>query len=97
MSGGTISYTVTRGDEAFELHVEYEVAAYDPGSSWGLPEDSEPPSGGEIETLAVSLDGKQFDLTDDETSALERHIYETHDYSDDGGYTEDDWLAERDL
>ena len=57
-----ITYTLTRGDQTVTLDVEYDVAAYDPGSTWGLPEDSEPPSG----------------------DALEQHIYETHDYSDDG-------------
>lgn len=91
----SISYTLTRPSEAFgendyQLTVYYEVAAHYPGNSWGLPEDCEPPSGGEIEELMVEHDGKPFALTDDEQTKLEAHIYETHDYSDDS-YDEGDY------
>jgi hypothetical protein len=87
----TISYTVERGEEAFELLVDYEVAAYDPGNTYGLPEDCEPPSGGEVESLSVAHNGKAFVLTDAESAALERHIYETHDYSE---FEHDDAIEE---
>lgn len=79
-----ITYVLARGDQTITLDVEYDVAAYDPGSTWGLPEDCEPPSGGEITELRVKFEGVDFTLTDAETDALEQHIYETHDYSDDG-------------
>lgn len=76
--------TITRDDEDIELDIEYEVAAYDPGNAYGLPEDCEPPSGGEVEELTATRDGKPFELTDAEREKVEQHIYDTHDYSDDG-------------
>ena len=79
-----ITYTLTRGEQTITLDVEYDVAAYYPGSTWGLPEDCEPPSGGEITSLRVKFEGTDIGLTDAELDALEQHIYETHDYSDDG-------------
>lgn len=78
----SITHTITRDDDTFTLDVEYEVAAYDPGNSWGPPEDCEPPSGGEITSLDVYKGDEKFELTDAETDALEQRIYETHDYSD---------------
>jgi len=79
-----ITYTLTRGEQTIVLDVEYDVAPYDPGNTWGLPEDCEPPSGGELTELRVLFEGAAFALTDAEQDALEQHIYETHDYSDDG-------------
>lgn len=75
-------FTITRGDEDIDLDIEYEVAAYDPGNTYGLPEDCEPPSGGEVEELNAYRDDKPFDLTDAEREKVEAHIYETHDYSE---------------
>lgn len=81
------TYTLTRGDEDFELEVEYSTSPYDPGNTYGLPEDCEPPSGGEIEEMTVTLAGEtaEFPLTDAEMAALEKWLYENTDYSDDGG------------
>lgn len=79
-----ITYTLTRGDQTVSLDVEYDVAAYYPGNICGLPEDCEPPSGGEITELRVLFEGVLFTLTDAETNAIEQHIYVTHDYGDDG-------------
>ncbi len=78
-----ITYHLTHGDQTVVLDVSYDVAAYDPGSTWGLPEDSEPPSGGEITELDIKFEGADFTLTVAERDALEQHIYSTHDYSDD--------------
>lgn len=83
----TINWTVNRDNEEIEVEVEYEVSAYDPGSTYGPPEDCYPPEGGDIEELSVTrADGRAIELTSDEEAALEKHIYETHDYSDDGGW-----------
>lgn len=82
----SINYTLTRGDDEFELDIEYSVAPYDPGCSYGLPENCEPPSGGEIEEMSVVHDGDEFALTPEETEAVEQHIYQTHDYDDGGDY-----------
>lgn len=80
-------YTLTRGDDDIELDVEYSTSAYDPGNTYGLPEDCEPPSGGEIEEMTITLAGEnaEFPLTDAEMVELEKWLYENTDYSDDGG------------
>lgn len=80
------TYTITRDDEDIDLEIEYTVAPYDPGNSYGPPEHCEPPSGGEIETMDVLVDGKPFALTDEEQAQVDQHIYDTHDYSDDDYY-----------
>jgi len=82
----TLPYTLTRDDEEIELELEYSVAAYDPGNTWGLPEDCEPPSGGEIEELEITRDGEPFELTAKEIEAVENWIYEKHDYSEEYEY-----------
>jgi hypothetical protein len=88
-----LRYILTRDGVDISLDVEYEVAAYDPGNSYGPPENCEPPSGGEITELIVAAadTGESFKLTDAEESALEQHIYDTHDYSGDGFDDDDDW------
>lgn len=77
-------YTVTRDDQDIDLEIEYSVAPYDPGNSYGPPECCDPPSGGEIEEMTVTRDGAPFDVTDAEREKIEAHIYETHDYDDRG-------------
>ena len=95
----SINWSVERenaeGDmEEISLEVEYSCAAYDPGNSYGPPEFCDPPSGGEIEELEVyDAEGNKFTLTEEETKKLEEHIYDTHDYSEDGC---DDSAWERD-
>lgn len=79
----SLIYTLTRGDDEIELEVEYSVSPYDPGCTYGPPENCYPPEGGEVEELSAFRDGKPFPLTDAEREQIERHIYETHDYSDD--------------
>lgn len=89
----SITYTLTRGDEDIDLEIEYSVAAYDPGNTWGLPEDCEPPSGGDIEELEITtVDGKPFQVTPDEQSKIEDHIYQNHDYDRGIHDYEDDYL-----
>lgn len=81
----TIRYTLTRGNEEIDLEIDYTVAPYNPGRTWGcLPEDYEPPSGGEIEDMFIAgPDGSEFTPTDAELQEIERHIYWNHDYSED--------------
>lgn len=78
----TIQHTITRGDEDIDIDVDYEVAPYDPGRTYGPPEDCYPPEGGEITSLTAYRDGEEFALTDAEASAVEQRIYDTHDYSE---------------
>lgn len=87
-------YTLVRDDETFVLDVEYEVAPYDPGVSWGPPEDCYPPEGGEITDLDIYHGDERFEVTDKEREAIEQHIYETHDYSDYASYEEDTWSSD---
>lgn len=86
-----ITYTLTRGEQTITLDVEYDVAAYLP-ATW-----HDPAEGGELTELHVKFEGTDFTLTDAERDALEQHIYETHDYSDDGYDPEGDHLADRSL
>lgn len=80
-----IEYTLTRGDRDIDLEVDYTVAPFDPGCSYGPPELCEPPSGGEIEDLRIfGPDGSEFTPTAEELHEIEQHIYSHHDYSDDG-------------
>lgn len=82
----SISYTLARGDDEFELDIEYSVAPFDPGCSSGPPEFCEPPSGGEIEELEVVYDGERFALTREEEERVTDWLYRNHDYSEDREY-----------
>jgi hypothetical protein len=83
----TIAYTLTRGDDEITLEVDYTVAPFDPGCSFGPPEFCDPPSGGEIEDLFIAgPDGAEFTPTAAELEQIERHIYDTHDYSEEPDY-----------
>lgn len=73
-----ITYDLTRGEQTVTLDVEYDVAAYIP-ASW-----HDPAEGGELTECKVRFEGVDFIMTQDELDALEQHIYQTHDYSDDG-------------
>lgn len=71
----------TMGSEDYLLDLDYDVAPYDPGNSYGPPENCAPPSGGEIERLDITCEGKPFEVTDPEQDRIELHIYENHDYN----------------
>lgn len=86
------TFTITRDGEDIELDIDYEVAAYIPAQTYGLPEDCSPAEGGEVESLDATRDGKPFDLTDAERERIEQHIYDTHDYAEDYGPDPDDYL-----
>lgn len=92
-----ITYALTRGEQTVTLDVEYDVANYYPasGPSWDSP--GEPAAGGEITELRILFEGHPFLPTAAETNAIEQHIYQTHDYSDDGYDPEGDYLADRSL
>lgn len=76
------TYELERGEEYFELDIEFTTSRYYPAITYGLPEDCEPASGGEIETLVAYFDGKKFDLSDDERAKVEEYLYENTDYSE---------------
>ena len=73
-----LTYHLTRGDPTVILDVVYDVASYTPASQFELAE------GGELTECKVQFEGVDFTMTQPELDALEQHIYETHDYSDDG-------------
>ena len=76
----SIDYTISREDEDFDIEVEYTVAPFIRGNSYGPPEHCEPDSGGEVEDLDAFHDGKPFALTDAEREQIEQYIYGSHDY-----------------
>lgn len=83
----TISYTLARDDAEIELEIDYTVAPFDPGTPPSLSYPGDPPSGGEIEDIAIfGPDGAEFTPTADELQQIEAHIYKTHDYSEDDYY-----------
>ena len=81
-------YELERGEETFILEIDYITSPYDPGRTYGPPEDCYPPEGGEIEEIDITCNGKPFELTDAEMRELETWLYETTDYSDDRDYGE---------
>ncbi|OJF89604.1 hypothetical protein AX761_24335 [Rhizobium sp. 58] len=83
----SLSYTLTRGDEEIDLEIEYSLSPYDPGNSCGLPEDCDPPSGGDVEEMTAFLGGEEFSLLAAEFDEIEAHILMTHE--DDGDFYEE--------
>ncbi|MDW9880508.1 hypothetical protein GOA90_25315 [Sinorhizobium meliloti] len=86
------TYVLTRGDDEFELDIEYDINPIDPGCTSGPPELCYPPEGGDVTDIEATLDGEPFSLTDAEEQAICSHIEETHDHTDDyfdGGYEDD--------
>lgn len=82
MSGsGSVEWELERGEDILAVTIDYTVTDYDPGSTYGPPEDCYPPEGGEIEELkATKEDGTIVELTSEELEKIEAHIYATHDY-----------------
>ena len=76
-----IRYTLTRPDRDFDLTIEYEVAPYFPGNTYGPPENCDFPEGGEVTSLLAYREDEPFALTEEEQSKVEDHIYSIHDYS----------------
>lgn len=93
----SMNYTLTRGEDDFELELDYSVSPYVAARTYGPPEDCSPAEGGEIEELDITHNGDPFTVTDKEMQAIERHIYGHHDYEvdDDDGY--EAWESERDF
>lgn len=70
-----------REDET-EVEVIYTITDYDPGVSWGPPENCYPPEGGEVEIIRVMKDGKEIPASDDECDKWCSYIAENHDFDD---------------
>jgi hypothetical protein len=66
----TCGWTIERDEDAFDIEVRYRVEPYDPGQSFGPPEDCYPAEGGGVELLAVTHNGLPFELTEAEEDAL---------------------------
>lgn len=75
-------YELERGEDTFDLEIEYTTSRFYPAQTYGPPEDCEPASGGEIETLIAYFDNKKFELTDEEYAKVEEYLYENTDYSE---------------
>lgn len=82
-------YVLTRGDEEFELVIEYDINPYDAGCVSGPPEHCYPPEGGDVTDLRATLDGNVFELLAVEEREIIEHIEATHDHYDDGAYYDD--------
>lgn len=75
-------YTLTREDD-IELQIQYHISKFHPatGRSWSCA--GEPASGGDIEELEITHDGKPFEVTPAERQEIEEWIYDRHDSSED--------------
>lgn len=58
---GYVPMPLPNGEESCVLDFEARFSAYDPGRSYGPPEDCYPPEGGELEDMDVRHDGQPFD------------------------------------
>jgi len=76
------TYFLERGDEEFELWIEYNIDPFDPGVSSGPAEACYPPEGGGISDMRITLGGKPFEVTDDEDEQIMRFIETEHDHSE---------------
>ena len=79
MTNHSTTYELERGEEYFDIEIEFTTSRYYPARTYGLPEDCYPAEGGEIETITAYFDGKKFDLTDDEIDAMTEWLYANHD------------------
>lgn len=84
--GTEIEMTLSRVNEktGFDYEIEVTVCgkplAYDPGRTWGDPENCYPPEGGYVEDITAFFCRNGvwtvFDLTDDEASSANEQIME---------------------
>lgn len=79
---GMINYELERGDEFFDLEIEFTTSRYYPAVTYGPPENCSPAEGGEVEAMQAYCDGKKFEMTEDEWSEVEQYIYDNYDYSE---------------
>lgn len=88
--------TIERDGEELEINVEFDATPFDPGNTYGLPENCYPAEGGEIEITAVFLNGVAIDppLTDKEADKIADWLSENLD-DDDDGPDPDDWRDAR--
>lgn len=77
----TVTVELTRYDAETDvetdLTVECSVSPYDPGRTYGAPEDCYPPEGGEVEVYrAFGPDGEPVVLTSEEEERLQELVDE---------------------
>lgn len=81
----TTSRELDDGTE-IELTVTYTITPYDPGRTYGLPEDCYPAEGGEVEIVSVTdQDGNTIEPTEDERKMRASEIFEQHEFDADDG------------
>ena len=87
----TYYHTFYREDDT-AVNVEFTATPYDPGCTYGPPENCYPPEGGEVEIGECTLaDGTDAMATDDEIDKWAAWIMENPEEAgliDDGGYDE---------
>lgn len=84
-------YRVLEDGSEQKVAVEYSAAPYDPGCTYGLPENCYPPEGGEIEISDAWLEpqGTKIELPDDERERWEQWLMENPGQCAHGGYDDD--------
>ena len=75
--------------EEIEVEIHGSVAPIVRGRFNGPSEDCYPDEGGEVEDIEASVDGKPFELTDEETQKAEEALVEAAADQDDGDYEDD--------
>ena len=79
-----ITYFLYRDEEEYDLLIDFTITPYDPGNTYGPPENCYPPEGGEIYDLTAFLDGREFSLLDGELEKIEQYIHDNFvDFGDD--------------
>jgi hypothetical protein len=83
MPTGTTTYTLTRGEEQFDLELEFTYDPIIPAQTYGPPEDCSPAEGGEITHIKAWFDGRKFELLPEEYEGIERWLYDNYAFDDD--------------
>jgi hypothetical protein len=79
-----LDWELDRGDDLIPVTIWYTVSKYYRAQTYGPPENCYPAEGGEITSLVCISDNGEIELSASEVNAIEKYIYENHDY--DGGY-----------
>jgi hypothetical protein len=65
-----------------EIHLTYTITPYDPGCTYGPPENCYPPEGGEVEIISASEGGMPRELSPHEDQMARDAIFQDHEWDD---------------